>query len=81
MWHLKEGNFSIRPSIEVFVNASRSRGYGQPRTPPMSIIPRVAAAEVIVLECEKDGRVQGQRHGKHCEAEMWEEALTGRRMG
>ena len=81
MWRPKEGNLSIRPSIEVFVDASGSRGSGQPRTPPLSIIPRAAEEEVIVPEREKNGSVRGERHGKHCEAEMWGEALTGRRLG
>ena len=70
MWRPKEGNLSIRPSIEFFVDASGSRGSGQPRTPPLSIIPRVAAKQVVVLECEQGGRVRGERRGKHCEAQM-----------
>ena len=78
MWHPKEGNLSIRPSIEVGVDASESRGSGQPHTPHLSIIPRAAAEEVGVPECEKDDRVRGERRGKHCEAEMWGEALTGK---
>ena len=81
MWRPKEGNLSIRPSIEVFVDASGSRGYGQNHTPPLSIIPRAVEEEVVLPESEEDSRVRGGRHGKHCEAEMWGEALTGRRLG
>ena len=34
MWRPKEGNLSIRPSIEVLVDASVSRGSGEPHIPP-----------------------------------------------
>ena len=61
------GNLSISPNIEIIIDASGNRESCQPCTPPMSIIPRVAVEEVVVLEFEKDGRVRGQRHGKHCE--------------
>ena len=81
MWCPKEGNLSIRPSIEVFGDASGSRGSGQPRTPPLSIIPRVVVEEVVVLEFEKDGIVQGERRGKNCGSRKLGKALTGIRLG
>ena len=77
MWRPKEDNLSIKPKFEVFVDASGRRGSDEPRTPSLSIIPR-AATEVVVPKCEKDGSVRGERHGKHCEAEMWGEALIRR---
>ena len=42
MWCPKWGTLSIRPNIEVVVDTSESRGSGQPRTSPLSIIPRAA---------------------------------------
>ena len=53
MWCLKEVNLSIRPSIEFFVDASGSRGSGQPRTPPLSIVPWAATEEVVIPEARR----------------------------
>ena len=58
MWRPKEGNLSIRPSIEVFVDASGSQGSGQPRTPPLSIISRVALEQIVISEFEKERNVE-----------------------
>ena len=80
MWRPKEDNLSIKPKFEVFVDASGRRGSDEPRTPSLSIIPR-AATEVVVPKCEKDVIVRGERHGKHCEGEMWVEELTERQLG
>ena len=69
MWCPKWGNLSIRPNIEIVVDASGNGGSGQLRTPSLSIISWVTATvEVVVLKFEKDGRVRGDKHGKHCES-------------
>ena len=81
MWRPKWGNLSIRPNIEVVIDASGSRGSGPLHTPPLSIIPRAVVEEVVVPESEKDGRVRGGRRGKHCEFGKLAEVLTGRRPG
>ena len=80
MWRPKWGNLSIRPNIEAVVDASGSRGSSPLHTPPLSIIPRAVVEEVIVSESETDGRVRGERHGKHCEFGKLVEVLTGRPM-
>ena len=77
MWRPKWDNLSIRPNIEVVVDASKSRGSAPPRTPPLSRIPRVTVEEVVVPESETDGRVRGERHRKHCEFGKLAEVLTG----
>ena len=67
-WCRKWGNPSIKPNIEVVDDVSGNRGSGQPRTPPLLIIPRVLVEEVVVPEFEKEGRFRGVKHGKHCES-------------
>ena len=65
------GNLSIRPNIEVVIDASESRGSCPLHTSPLSIIPRAVVEEFNVSESEKDDNVRGGRVENIVNSESW----------